>query len=145
MAKDFDAAWDTYMDAYNACHPEDFISELQTELDTRMEQAAKFKIKIRNFEAGRCRKFSSARFLRSEVMSLARTKSKQRAQNKITWKIKRQKVLLFWAAIIVAYGVIFYYLRLLAGQWHFKNYKPKLGILHSEFVGLEKFGHCSRI
>lgn len=43
MAKDFDAAWDTYMDAYNACHPEDFISELQTELDTRMEQAAKFK------------------------------------------------------------------------------------------------------
>ena len=24
-------------------HPEDFISELQTELDTRMEQAAKFK------------------------------------------------------------------------------------------------------
>ena len=43
MAKDFDAAWDTYMDAYNACHPEDFISELQTELDTRMEHAAKFK------------------------------------------------------------------------------------------------------
>ena len=43
MAKDIAAARDTSMDAYNACHPEDFISELQTELDTRMEQAAKFK------------------------------------------------------------------------------------------------------
>lgn len=44
-------------------------------------------------------------------MSLARTKSKTKEpRTKITWKeIKRQKVLLFWAAIIVAYGVIFYY------------------------------------
>lgn len=47
-------------------------------------------------------------------MSLARTKSKTKEpRTKITWKeIKRQKVLLFWAAIIVAYGVIFYYLPL---------------------------------
>ena len=43
MAKDFDSAWDTYMDAYNACNPQDFLDELQTELDTRLEQAAKFK------------------------------------------------------------------------------------------------------
>lgn len=43
MADDFDSAWATYMDAYNACQPEDFLSELQTELDTRMEQAAQFK------------------------------------------------------------------------------------------------------
>ena len=49
-------------------------------------------------------------------MSLTRTKSKQKVKQTrtpITWKeIKRQKVLLFWAAIIVAYGVIFYYLPL---------------------------------
>ena len=43
MADDFDSAWAAYMDAYNACQPEDFLSELQTELDTRMEQAAQFK------------------------------------------------------------------------------------------------------
>ena len=43
MAKDFDSAWDTYMDEYNACNPQDFLGELQTELDTRLEQAAKFK------------------------------------------------------------------------------------------------------
>ena len=43
MADDFDSAWNTYMDAYNACNPEDFLGELQTELDTRMKQAAEFK------------------------------------------------------------------------------------------------------
>ena len=43
MAEDFDSAWDTYMDKYNACNPQDFLDELQTELDTRLEQAAKFK------------------------------------------------------------------------------------------------------
>ena len=43
MADDFDSAWDTYMDAYYACNPEDFLGELQTELDTRMKQAAEFK------------------------------------------------------------------------------------------------------
>ena len=43
MADDFDSAWDTYMDAYYACNPEDFLGELQTELDARMKQAAEFK------------------------------------------------------------------------------------------------------
>ena len=31
------------MDKYNACNPQDFLDELQTELDKRLEQAAKFK------------------------------------------------------------------------------------------------------
>ena len=43
MADDFDAAWDEYMEAYNACHPEDFLSEMQTELDRRIEEAAKYE------------------------------------------------------------------------------------------------------
>ena len=51
-------------------------------------------------------------------MSIERTKSKQKVKEpktKITWKeIKRQKVLLFWAAIMVVYGVVFYYLPLAA-------------------------------
>lgn len=34
MATDFDAAWDEYMEAYNACKPEDFLAEMQTILDT---------------------------------------------------------------------------------------------------------------
>ena len=43
MAKDFDAAWAESMEAYNSCDPEAFIGELQTELDKRMEEAAKYE------------------------------------------------------------------------------------------------------
>ena len=76
-------------------------------------------------------------------MSIERTKSKQKVKEpktKITWKeIKRQKVLLFWAAIMVVYGVVFYYLPLAGWAMAFQNYKARLGIFHSEFVGLDKF------
>lgn len=61
-------------------------------------------------------------------------------EKKITWKeVKHQKVLLIWSAAIVVYGFIFYYLPL--GGWitAFQNYKPKDGLLHSKFVGLDKF------
>ena len=76
-------------------------------------------------------------------MSIVRNKSKQKVKEpktRITWKeIKRQKVLLFWSAIMVIYGVIFYYLPLAGWAMAFQNYKPRLGIFHSEFVGLAKF------
>ena len=76
-------------------------------------------------------------------MSIERTKSKQKVKEpktKIIWKeIKRQKVLLFWAAIMVVYGVVFYYLPLAGWTMAFQNYKPRLGIFHSEFVGWDKF------
>lgn len=76
-------------------------------------------------------------------MSIERTKSKQKVKEpktKITWKeIKRQKVLLFWAAIMVVYGVVFYYLPLAGWTMAFQNYKPRLGIFHSKFVGWDKF------
>lgn len=59
---------------------------------------------------------------------------------KITWKeIKRQKALLFWAAVIVIYGIIFYYLPLGGWLMAFQNYKPAKGLFHSEFVGMAKF------
>jgi len=59
---------------------------------------------------------------------------------KITWKeVKRQKVLLIWTAIIVAYGIVFYYLPLAGWIMAFQNYKPKDGILHSTFAGLDNF------
>lgn len=43
MAKDFDAAWDEYMTAYEGCDPQAFLDEMQAELDRRMEEAAKFE------------------------------------------------------------------------------------------------------
>ena len=76
-------------------------------------------------------------------MSLTRKNKKEKVREprtKITWKeVKRQKVLLFWAAIMVAYGVIFYYLPLAGWAMAFQDYKPRLGIFHSAFVGLDKF------
>ena len=74
-------------------------------------------------------------------MVSARKKTKiQEPKTKITWaEIKRQKVLLIWAGIITLYGVIFYYLHLAGWAMAFQNYKPKDGILHSQFIGLEKF------
>ena len=35
MAKDFDSTWSDYMNAYNACNPQDFLDEMQEELDRR--------------------------------------------------------------------------------------------------------------
>ena len=74
-------------------------------------------------------------------MVSARKKTKiQEPKTKITWaEIKRQKVLLIWAGIITIYGVIFYYLPLAGWAMAFQNYKPKDGILPSQFIGLEKF------
>ena len=79
--------------------------------------------------------------------SLMKSKIKRRKTEKIndqkikiTWKeIKRQKVLLFWSAIIVIYGIIFYYLPLAGWAMAFQDYKPKNGIFHSTFIGLAKF------
>ncbi len=69
-----------------------------------------------------------------------KTKKSNEPKTPITWKeIKRQKVLLFWAAIFVAYGIIFCYVPLGGWLMAFQNYKPKDGILHSQFVGLAKF------
>ncbi len=73
----------------------------------------------------------------------ARRKTKEKVnepKTKITWKeVKRQKVLLFWGAVMVVYGIIFNYLPLAGWAMAFQNYKPKDGILHSQFVGLAKF------
>ena len=43
MADDFDAGWAEYMEAYNACNPDAFIAEMQTELDRRIAEAAKYE------------------------------------------------------------------------------------------------------
>lgn len=43
MADDFESEWNTYMKAYEGCNPQDFLDEMQAELDRRMEEAAKFE------------------------------------------------------------------------------------------------------
>lgn len=54
-------------------------------------------------------------------------------------EVKKQSFLIITAAIFLIYGFIFYYLPL--GGWimAFQKYKPKTGLLHSQFVGLDKF------
>lgn len=39
MAEDFEAGWEEYMKVYAECKPEDFLAEMQTELDRRMKLA----------------------------------------------------------------------------------------------------------
>ena len=83
-------------------------------------------------------------------MSLTRKKQKKRRsenlEQKITWKeVKRQKVLLFWAAIMVAYGVIFYYLPLAGWAMAFQDYKPRLGISILHLLDWTNSRCCSRI
>ena len=42
MADDFEKGWAEYMDAYKKCKPEDFLAEMQTELERRVAEAAKY-------------------------------------------------------------------------------------------------------
>lgn len=77
------------------------------------------------------------------MSSKAKVKTKANAnepKTKITWKeVKRQKVLLFWAAVMVIYGIIFYYAPLAGWLMAFQDYKPKDGLFGSEFIGIAKF------
>ena len=43
MADNFDSAWGEYMEAYEGCNPEAFLSEMQTELDRRIEAAKQYE------------------------------------------------------------------------------------------------------
>ncbi len=77
------------------------------------------------------------------MASLTRVKTKAKTnelKTRFTWKeVKRQKVLLFWAALIDAYGVVFYYAPLAGWLMGFQDYKPKDGLFGSAFIGLAKF------
>ena len=70
-----------------------------------------------------------------------KSKNKEKSmRTPITWKeMKRQKFLIVCAILFVIYVLVFYYIPL--GGWimAFQNYKPRTGLLHSTFVGLDKF------
>lgn len=86
-----------------------------------------------------CKKKIAAFFYAGWEGAMARTKALKK-DRKITWKeIKRQKTLLIISFFVVVYGIIFYYWPLTGWLMAFQNYKPKDGLLHSKFVGLEKF------
>ncbi len=64
----------------------------------------------------------------------------QEKKGTVTWKeIKKQKVLILWSIVIVAYGIVFCYLPLGGWLMAFQNYRPKDGLFHSAFVGMAKF------
>ncbi len=69
-----------------------------------------------------------------------RNKAVKERRTKITLKeVKRQKVLLIGAALIVLYGLIFCYIPLVGWLMAFQDYKPRLGFFHSSFIGMKKF------
>ena len=43
MADDFEKGWDEYMKVYSDCKPEAFLAEMQTEVDRRIAEAAKYE------------------------------------------------------------------------------------------------------
>lgn len=71
---------------------------------------------------------------------MARKQNNNVRKVEFTWKeVKRQKFLLFWAAVFVVYGIVFYYLPLGGWLMAFENFKPKDGLFKSEWIGLAKF------
>lgn len=71
---------------------------------------------------------------------MAKSAKVKQKKTQITWKeVKRQKFLLIASFIMVVYGIIFCYWPLTGWIMAFQNYKPKKGLLHSKFVGLDKF------
>jgi len=59
---------------------------------------------------------------------------------KISWReIRKQKELILLSIPFIIYALIFYYAPLGGCIMAFQNYKPKGGLLHSQFVGLAKF------
>ena len=71
---------------------------------------------------------------------MAQNISGVKKDKRITWKeIKRQKFLLIVSFFMVLYGVIFCYWPLTGWLMAFQNYKPRKGLLGSDFVGLAKF------
>ena len=43
LSSDFESAWEEYLKAYATAKPEDFLAEMQTELDNRLALAAKYQ------------------------------------------------------------------------------------------------------
>lgn len=64
----------------------------------------------------------------------------KKVKTPVTWKeVKKQKQLIFMAIPFVIYVLIFNYAPLVGWVMAFQNYKPRLGLTGSKFIGLDKF------
>ena len=54
-------------------------------------------------------------------------------------EVKRQWPLLVWSVFFFLYGLLFNYIPLAGWTMAFQNYKPKTGLFHSKWIGLDKF------
>ena len=70
---------------------------------------------------------------------MAMTSQSEKKQGITLKQLKSQKVLILLSIPFIIYVIIFCYVPLGGWLMAFQNYKPKNGLLHSEFVGLTKF------
>ena len=70
---------------------------------------------------------------------MAMTSRSEKKQGITLKQLKSQKVLILLSIPFIIYVIIFCYVPLGGWLMAFQNYKPKNGLLHSEFVGLAKF------
>ena len=70
---------------------------------------------------------------------MAMTSQSEKKQGITLKQLKSQKVLILLSIPFIIYVIIFCYVPLGGWLMAFQNYKPKNGLLHSEFVGLAKF------
>lgn len=76
----------------------------------------------------------------SKMALSKKSKSKKESKEPVKMaEVKKQSILLVFSALFVIYGVVFYYLPLGGWLMAFQNYKIKTGLLHSKFIGLDKF------
>ena len=64
---------------------------------------------------------------------------KQRDRMEFRKKLKNQRSLIFLSIPFVVFVIIFNYIPLVGWLMAFQNYKPRLGLFGSEFVGLKQF------
>lgn len=77
---------------------------------------------------------------KTKPVKYKRNKNNGEINTPFSWKeMKKQWFLMVCSAIIVIYGVIFYYVPIIGWVMAFQNYKPRTGLFGSKFVGLEKF------
>ena len=73
---------------------------------------------------------------------MSKRKAEKVAAPKVSFsmkEVKREWPLLAWSVVFFAYGILFHYVPLAGWVMAFQNYKPKTGLLHSKWIGLDKF------
>lgn len=77
----------------------------------------------------------------TQEASVSAQETKKPKANKAEFKkkVKNQKTLLLLSIPFVLYAIVFAYLPLVGWLMAFQKYKPKDGLLHSQFIGMDQF------